>query len=336
MERVDQIRRRYTAQLMYLPNVVGVGKGMKAVRGEESTDQAVVVLVSKKLPEAQLSRYERVPRTLGQVPTDVIEVGEIRLLGVNRKSYQRPACPGMSIGHQKVTAGTFGAVVRDRRSGMLMILSNNHVLANATDGRDGRSSLGDAILQPGSYDGGTKEQTIAYLERFVPLWKEYARTDCRAARVVEQMGNRALQIFRPNYRINLEKRLGGENAVDAALARPVSPEAISPEIVDVGRVKGLAEVKAGMRVKKSGRTTGLSQATVKVVQATLKVSVAENDNAVFTDQFVTTTMSQGGDSGSLVLDTQNNAVGLLFAGSDITTVCNRIQNVIEVLQVDLV
>jgi hypothetical protein len=38
-------------------------------------------------------------------------------------------------------------------------------------------------------------------------------------------------------------------------------------------------------------------------------------------------MSQGGDSGSAVLDSGNKLVGLLFAGSDNTTIINRIENV---------
>jgi hypothetical protein len=46
-------------------------------------------------------------------------------------------------------------------------------------------------------------------------------------------------------------------------------------------------------------------------------------------------MSEGGDSGSALLDTDNNLVGLLFAGSDTTTIFNRIQNVFSALGVGL-
>jgi len=51
--------------------------------------------------------------------------------------------------------------------------------------------------------------------------------------------------------------------------------------------------------------------------------------------FLTGPMSSPGDSGSLVLNGQNQAVGLLFAGSDRATVCNRIQNVLGLLGVAL-
>jgi len=46
-------------------------------------------------------------------------------------------------------------------------------------------------------------------------------------------------------------------------------------------------------------------------------------------------MSQGGDRGSAVLDDNNNLVGLLFAGSDTSTIMNRIQNVFYELGVSL-
>ena len=45
-------------------------------------------------------------------------------------------------------------------------------------------------------------------------------------------------------------------------------------------------------------------------------------------------MSQGGDSGSLLLDLEGRTIGLLFAGSDRTTVFNRAHRVAEALQIE--
>ncbi|HHJ53434.1 MAG TPA: hypothetical protein ENJ89_09590, partial [Caldithrix abyssi] len=47
-------------------------------------------------------------------------------------------------------------------------------------------------------------------------------------------------------------------------------------------------------------------------------------------------MSAGGDSGSAVLNEQNEIVGLLFAGSSRSTIINRIQNVFSLLGVDYI
>src|SRR5438309_2051812 len=46
--------------------------------------------------------------------------------------------------------------------GRRVVLSNNHILANSNAAR-----IGDPILQPGPADAGTRDDTIATLERFV-------------------------------------------------------------------------------------------------------------------------------------------------------------------------
>lgn len=334
MERIDKLVSKGRFHILGLSsNVVGVGKGFKMTRGEVTDKPAVVVLVNKKLPAGEIRRGEKVPARLYDVDTDVIEVGDIRLLG--RTEYIRPAPPGVSIGHHKISAGTFGAVVKDKATKKPLILSNNHVLANSTDGNDGRSKIGDAIYQPGPHDGGTSKQTIGYLERFIPIYREYTQPECPKAAAVESLGNMLIRTVRPNYRMTLFKRTSADNLVDAAVAAPVSPDMITPNILDLGPIKGVREAKLGMKVVKSGRSSGINTSTIQVMDTTLKVALGEADNALFTDQIVLGPMASPGDSGSIVLDEQNYAVGLLFAGSDKTTVINRIQYVLELLQIEI-
>jgi hypothetical protein len=82
----------------------------------------------------------------------------------------RPLKIGVSVGHFKITAGTLGCFVRGldpRDDKGVMILSNNHVLANENRAKDG-----DAVLQPGCVDGGEDPaDKIATLSRFVRLKK---------------------------------------------------------------------------------------------------------------------------------------------------------------------
>ncbi|MGI9953350.1 hypothetical protein V3F56_13390 [Moorellaceae bacterium AZ2] len=333
MEQVKKVLGRYGSELLELPRVVGVGMGYKAVRGEVTKKPALVVLVSEKLPVTQLKKDERIPRTLGKAETDVLEVGELRLL-TSRTEYKRPAQPGMSIGHFKITAGTFGAVVKDRQTKEPLILSNNHVLANISNGHDGRASPGDPILQPGPYDGGNKEQVIGYLERFVPLYPEVEEVTCSKALQAERLVNSLLRLVRPDYRFQLQKLAQTSNVVDAAVARPVGPQAVAEDILDLGKVRGVREPQIGMEVVKSGRSSGITRSRIKVLQATVKVILEEGLKGVFVDQFITGPMAQPGDSGSLILDQENYAVGLLFAGSDKSTVGNRITNVLDRLQVE--
>ena len=84
-----------------------------------------------------------------------------------------------------------------------------------------------------------------------------------------------------------------------------------------------------------GRTTGLITGEIQQVDVTINVQYGEGQIAQFTDQLMAGAMSQGGDSGSAVLDESNHLVGLLFAGSDTTTIMNRIQNVFSALGVSL-
>jgi hypothetical protein len=58
--------------------------------------------------------------------------------------------------------------------------------------------------------------------------------------------------------------------------------------------------------------------------------------AIYKSQLMAGAMSQGGDSGSAVLDMNKQVVGLLFAGSNTTTIMNPIQFVLDALQVQLV
>jgi hypothetical protein len=318
-------------KLLEFENVVGVGKGIKQIRGKNAGKMSTVVLVKEKIPLKQLYRDQIIPKNIDGEVTDVIEVGDLQLLG--RTDLARPAQPGMSIGHYKITAGTFGAVVKDKTTGEPFILSNNHVLANITDGTDERSKIGDPILQPGRYDGGTDKDVIAYLERFVPLHKTIGFPSCQIASGFAWCLNMAISLFKPQYQITVLRKTGKTNAVDAALARPVNPADISNEVFDLGPIKGIKRAESGMVVQKSGRTTGVTQNKIKVMEATLKISLGGSEIGVFEDQLVAGPMSEPGDSGSLILSEDNYAIGLLFAGSDKATVINRIETVFEQLNV---
>jgi hypothetical protein len=332
MDDVLQALRVSTPKILELPNVVGVGKGQKHVCGQCIGKPTVTVLVKKKLPKRELGASEIVPRSIADADTDVIEVGDVRALA--RTERMRPVRPGSSIGHYKVTAGTFGAVVYDIKTGEPLILSNNHVLANSTCGKDGRAKIGDPILQPGRHDSGREpHDVIGHLYRFVPISMAVGTSDCRVAAVVERLLNAVVRRFRKNYSLRVFKSYRSENLVDAAVAKPVSRDIVLPDIIDLGVPKGIAEVSVGEKVRKSGRTSGTNSGEVKVVKATIKVSMGDTGDAVFADQIVTTHMAEPGDSGSVVLNEEGKVVGLLSAGSDSVSIFARIKNVLDMLQV---
>ncbi len=145
---ISRVKESHKEALMAKPNVIGVGTGYKVSDGERTEELCLVTLVRQKVPPSALQADAMVPKSIEGVRTDVIEIGDVRALQT-RTSRWRPAPAGVSLGHYRITAGTFGCLVRDRASGAPLMLSNNHVLANSND-----ATVGDAILQPGPADGG--------------------------------------------------------------------------------------------------------------------------------------------------------------------------------------
>ncbi len=352
MNNTIKISRRHRQNLHNKPNVVGVGSGYRKKDGKKTDEKAIIVFVTQKIAPHKLDEAALVPRSLRSHRVDVIEIGEVRLMeegssspsseeedssypGGNRLKRLRPSPGGVSTGHYKVTAGTLGCTVRDRVTGERFILSNNHVLANSSSGKDGRAQTGDPVLQPGSYDGGKLESdTIASLERFIPLCSSLLPANCATARFWENLANRILTVLRPNYHLYLQKSNKDGNLVDAALARPIRDEDLLAEIMALGRISGAGEVYPGEGVVFSGRTSGVVRGSVIARDVSLFIALEPGKELYFIDQLVTSAVSRPGDSGSLLMDGQNRAVGLLFAGSDKVSVCNRFENVSRLLDVE--
>ena len=127
------------------------------------------------------------------------------------------------------------------------------------------------------------------------------------------------------------------NLVDAAIAEGEFAD-LSREIYWNGYARGWQtrdKVTVGTVLKKTGRTTHFTTGRVTVVDATVEVNYGEGRVGRFTDQVITTPMSAGGDSGSLVLTLDNVAVGLLFAGSPQSMIFNHIEHVRSLLRVEV-
>lgn len=333
MTRLNEVRQAKTlhqSALLTKSNVVGVGVGLKETHGDTTDEICVKVLVNRKLlPEALLSA-ELVPKEVEGIRTDVIQVGDLRALQAPTDRW-RPAPGGVSIGHYRITAGTLGCIVRDRDTGERLILSNNHVLANSND-----ASLGDAILQPGPTDGGKiSTDTIGTLLRFIPIQFTTTPGICDIANIYARLGNMIAKILGSSHRVDVSSiNPQAINKVDAALARPNLDSDVLDEIRNIGEIGGVLDAELEMPLRKSGRTTDFTTDKVQVLDVTVNVSYGIGRTATFEEQIVTGPMSEGGDSGSLIVHGDSlDAVGLLFAGSNQTTVLSPIQTVLDLLNV---
>jgi hypothetical protein len=328
LNRIRRILASHRRQLLARANVVATGIGYKQTGGTKTGALCIVCSVRQKVPTSQLSSQDLVPAAVDGTATDVVQTGVIRALQAPTDRF-RPAPGGVSVGHVAITAGTLGCWVT--KNGQNVILSNNHVLANSND-----AEIGDAIIQPGPYDGGSFPQDhIANLTQFVPISFQGDPSECQFANAVVSIFNLGCRMIGSNTRYSATNIQAQENRVDAAIAAPLNAADVKDEILNIGAIAGTVAAELGMAVKKSGRTTGFTTGEIQQVDVTANVQYGAGKIAVFTDQLMAGAMSQGGDSGSAVVDDNNRLTGLLFAGSDTTTIINRIENVFGALGVSL-
>jgi hypothetical protein len=295
-------------------NIQGVGLGLgepDGLQGAPGTPTLNVFVAEDTGPERVRSAVVEAMgvQAAGDLPITVRKSG---LFDAQAHRFRlRPAPGGISIGHPRVTAGTLGCLAVGRsapRNARLMLLSNNHVIANSNN-----AVYGDCIAQPGYYDGGRcPGDQIAILERFVPITMGGATNyvDCatgwcwpdRVRRELVQLSGGLPQYFR------------------------VSSQAQSPQL--------------GWTVGKSGRTTQLTQGRIVTLNWSGWINYGVG-SAWFAGQFVVQgssgDFSAGGDSGSLVWtwDSTRYPVGLLFAGGGGYTICNPMPLVLSALDINL-
>ncbi len=266
---------------------------------------SIIVYVERLTPELQ----SVIPKTLDGVSIHVKESGRVRLLSFipmdatygNRVERLRPVPGGVSVGHPSGTAGTLTCEVIDRDTHEIIGgLTNNHVAA-LDWGKLHEGKVGDPVLQPGPYDGGKIEtDEIGRLFRYLPVKEEE------------------------------------ENVIDAAV---FESKYLKKEVLDVGKPSFTVEPRVGMKVVKSGRTSGINYGRITDVNATITVDGGEGwGSCVFRNQII---MEPGillpGDSGSWIGNLDNfNTLGLGFAGSDTLAVANKALTVEELLDVEVI
>ncbi|HKK40809.1 MAG TPA: hypothetical protein VJ963_00275 [Bacteroidales bacterium] len=323
-----EVLKSTSRHLFKNPNVVATGIGYKVVNGKRTSDLSIVCSVKEKLPVSGLLRKHSIASSFDGIPTDVIQTGVIRAFAPDRRRV-RPAPGGVSIGHRDITAGTLGCLVK--KGGGKYILSNNHILANCN-----KAKKGDPILQPGPYDGGIiPGDQIAELTGFVPIHFSESEQAGFFAGMIGKCLNFLSGLACSNTRFRVMRIKAIDNLVDAAIAKPLEDSLVTDEIIEISNISETVPAELGMAIKKRGRTTGLTTGEITQVDVTVTVNYDDGRSAVFKDQLMTGAMSQGGDSGSVVVTGTNRLTGLLFAGSDSITIINRIENVFSALSISL-
>ena len=191
------------------------------------------------------------------------------------------------------------------------ILTNNHVIANEND-----REIGAPIVQPGTLDGGRKGKNL-----IGEVWK-FVR----------------LKSNRTNY-------------IDAALG--VLYDDVDYDegtIGSLGKLRGagdVAQLSENAPAFKVGRTTGQTKGRITAfeidnVAVEFGMGTLRFDGQIEIEGVGRNAFSDSGDSGSLVVDQERRAIGLLFAGGTVggsnrmgLTYVNPIDKVLDALDVEL-
>lgn len=290
--------------------------GVQAVEYDSKSD-TVTVFVSEKLPASEVTDGQLVSERIPDHQTQVVEVGDIGVQpsvepdvstdgAEGHRDRLRPPRPGASEiqeGSTAATAGLLAEVVETAQFHESVAAGERVRLSNAHVYGDVQHEYGSEIVQPSPYDGGNVDDDA--VGRFVGYCPVTHRTVDAAARTT------------PDDESNV----------------PVGFDDVLSGVFD----GSYADLR-GETVVKSGRTTGVTDGTVRAVDASVRVRYGGEHGVVTKrNQLLCTAMSQGGDSGSLMaLEESREVVGHVFAGSDRVTVANRVDEVQSELGVEIV
>jgi len=186
------------------------------------------------------------------------------------------------------TLGTLGGLV-SLPGGGIGLISNNHVLAGCN-----RGEAGDRVVQPSRTD--PEGSTIATLMRWLPLVASAQDAATTGDVTYNEVDLALAEVLAPARNAYLANR---------NLADPVDVATPVPESI----------------VRKVGRTTGLTHGKISTYPTVLRQvpypSVGECwFRSVIEIESTSGAFSGFGDSGSLIVDDADRAVGILFAGAD--------------------
>jgi len=293
-------------RLMADDNLVMWDIGEKITDGKPTGVTAVRFWVANKQKDKRkIPKDKLIPETIDSYPTDVIKYEKLTApepirqqvpLAIDRKKKHRPFDGGVSGGNAEISAGTYA--VKFIKDGRPVLFTNAHVGAENPFTDVSKQKVDN--IQQGAYDGGTlADNYIGKMINMVLLEEDY-----------------------PAFN-------------DACLIELDPRDVMTTHILEVGTPVGFYpadQLQIGDEVWKSGRTTGLTKGYITNIGTSANVGYGEK-MALHKYCVVTTDMSDGGDSGSIMLIKKNGQWyiwGYLFAGNSTSTVCHTIDNVVSI------
>lgn len=260
-------------RLRHIPGISSIGVGAKEVGGDVTFDMAYRIYVEQKLPNDDLPAAWRIPERIRGINTDVLPRSSTEMLTDDGK--YRPLKGGSQIKNQFVE--------------------------------------GDNDLLGG---------TLGCLVRFDSPLQEICALSCEHVMMAGQAGLQVI-VGQPRFVVscccctynqigkvvNYEKNDKVDCAVavlDQDIALEVSSRNTLNDVVDIGTLTGVAQAVCFEAVKKRGRTTQLT--TGQVVDI-----IFENSQILVHPTGGNPKFADRGDSGSVIVNSADKVIGLLWA-----------------------
>ncbi len=294
-----------------LPYVTGVGLGWREKCGEITDILALRVYVWQKVARADLSQGDGVPTHYDGLPTDVVPA--CAAVAAMQHSSRAPLQPGITIsnlrgmlpeqaaGPYQSGMGTLGffALVNGIRRREVVLVSNRHVL-----------------LAHGAGNGSPI---------YAPVFSRRGETSLVHANTLDPIAEIKDEGAEQNHPFHYNGEPGEDYFVDCATARlltaPASPidnnEVPAPVVRGVARMHPLDALgHRAPRVRKFGGASGVTQGRVVDVAAPVENSSGPQRQHNIVIRGTDGSFVSPGDSGALVLNEQDQAIGMVWGRSD--------------------
>ncbi len=267
-------------------SVQGIAVGTKLVSYNDTQKPCICVYVDKKRPHDQVKNPA--PKFIQledgtEFPLDVEETGKImpHNLLENRR---RPIHASVSVACIEQAPGTLGIIVHSTRApGKRYILSCSHVLKPFV------TEQNSMVLQPALADGGQANSRFE---------------------VAKYSGSIPIQFSNSGY----------PNRFDAAIAELREDIPFRTDIPYIGAIQGVTgTVAEGRTIRIVGKKSNFSSGTILRKDFRLRLPYTDKNGNQFYAGFRGVTLCTGygqpGDSGAVVVTSDNKLTGIHFAGS---------------------